>query len=202
MRSRRLPHCRCCDLPEPLCLGPDRPAFVPRTRVALVVHHVEARKPSNTGRLAHLVLGGSTLRVRGLRDADALPSPPAGRRLVLYPGRDARVLSPGDAGGDALTLLVPDGSWEQARRMVRRDPWLRDGELVCLPDVGPSRYRLRRTARTDALCTFEAVARALGVLEGVEFERTLLGVLDAFVARTLALRGVPQVGVVAGDRAR
>jgi DTW domain-containing protein YfiP len=86
-------------------------------------------------------------------------------------------------------LVVPEGSWGQARRAVRREPWLLDAERVCLPSGPPSHYRLRTAPHEHGLSTLEAVARALGVLEGEAIERALLAMLDAFVERSLAVRG-------------
>lgn len=190
MRSRRLPRCACCDLPEPLCLGASRaPVSVGDTRVAVVVHHVEWHKSSNTGRLVQLLVEGSVLRVRGLAH-EAPGERPAGRALVLYPAPDARPLCADDADPRAgpLTLLVSDGSWNQARRIARRDPWFQGVPCVRLPDVPASRYRARRNARPGTLCTLEAVAWALGVLHGDAVRDALLAQFETFIARLLALR--------------
>ena len=40
------------------------------------------------------------------------------------------------------------------------------------------------------MCTFEAVARALGVLEGPEVELEMLRVLDAFLVRVRQMRAL------------
>lgn len=184
MRSRAWDRCACCELPLPMCFGP-LGRLVVKTRVVVVAHHVEARKTSNTGRLVVRLIEGASMRIRGLSREAPAPAP-AGRSLALYPGEDARVLSPEDAGD--LTLLVPDGSWPQARRIARRDPWIKDVEKVRLPDVGESRYRLRRRPREGTLSTFEAVIAALAILEGTAIEETLLVPFEAFVARALLLR--------------
>src|SRR5262249_3163913 len=89
-----------------------------------------------------------------------------------------------DGRGEPVVLLVPDGTWRQARRMLHRDPDARDAEPVTLPPGAPSRYELRRAPSEGALSTLEAVARALALLEGAEVERGLMDVLDAFVQRS------------------
>ena len=190
MRSRRTARCPGCWLPVALCLCAELPRLVVRTRVVVMMHRREAATSSNTGRIAARVLEGSSVRVRGGdREIDPDPLPP-GRRLVLFPAAEARLLTPEDAGGDGVVLLVPDGTWSQARRLLRRDDMFQGAEVVTLPPAGPSRYGLRRRAREGSVCTLEAIGRALGVLEGATLEAQLDEVLDRFVARSqLARKG-------------
>jgi DTW domain-containing protein YfiP len=131
-----------------------------------------------------LGVSGVDVRLRGERDPAARGALPEGPRLLLFPHADARVLSVADGRGEPVVLLVPDGTWSQAQRMRLRDPDARGAEPVALPPGPPSRYDLRRSPRDGAVSTLEAVARALGVLEGVAVERALLALLDAFVERT------------------
>jgi DTW domain-containing protein len=63
---------------------------------------------------------------------------------------------------------------------------------VTLPAAGPTEYRLRAEPREGGLATLEAVARALGILEGdagPEIERAMLAVFRVMVERTLWFRG-------------
>ncbi len=187
MRSRRTPRCPACHLPVALCLCAELPRVAVRTRVIIVMHRREAITSSNTGRLAAAVLEGARLRVRGAVDAGPPEPLPPGRRLALFPREGARVIGPEDATGDVV-LLVPDGTWGQARRLVYRDDDLREAEPVALPAVGPTRYALRRNRREGTVSTLEAIAAALGLIEGPEVEAALIGVLDLFVARSLRAR--------------
>ncbi len=171
-----------------------------RTRVVLLTHRAERRKSTNTGRLVVLGIQGAEVRLRGERDADPRPPLPPlseARRLLLFPHAGARELSPEDGRGPPVVLLVPDGSWNQARRILARDPDARAAEPVTLPPGPPSRYELRQAPRPGALSTVEAVARALGVLEDPAIEPWLTGILDTFVERTHRAAGRPD-----GRRAR
>jgi DTW domain-containing protein YfiP len=156
-----------------------------RTKLLVLVHHLEARKTTNTGRLAALALG-ARFGLWGDPDADP-PALPTGPVLLLFPSERSRVLVPGDAEGGA-TLVVPDGSWRQARKMARRVETACAGrvERVRVEAPGGSGYTLRHTEREGALSTLEAVAHALRVLErdeGPEVAARTLALFTAFVAR-------------------
>ncbi len=158
------------------------------TRVVVVMHAREVTRPSNTGRLAPLLLERAEVRIHGALGApvrldDLLAEPGA---AVLFPDPDAAPLDPLHP---PRTLVVPDGSWRQARRIARREGGLAALPRVRLSETAPSAYQLRCHPSPDRLATFEAIAQALGVLEGPELEATLLAGFDRFVQAVLQTRG-------------
>ncbi len=165
------------------------PRLRPRTRVVVVMHHVEAIRSTNTGRLAARMLDGAEVRVRGLRDG-VERAMPGGPRLVLFPHDDARELTADDAREGAV-LVVPDGTWTQARRIVRRDPSARDATRVRLPTAvaRETAYALRRNPHEGGVCTLEAIAAALDVLEGEGFGAPLREAFTAWQDAALRVRG-------------
>lgn len=191
--------CDDCGLPRERCFCDALPRLSNRTRVVVVLHHNELAKTTNTGRLAVRMLARAEVRVRGAHHAPLATVSPdlrAARRLLLFPAPGARLLSAHDLAPDLepsrpTVLVVPDGSWSQARKIARRDPLAVDAEPVTFPPGPPSRYRLRRSPRADGLCTLEAIARALGVLEGAATESALLDALDTFVAHHRAISRRP-----------
>lgn len=159
-----------CDLVRPIAIA---------TPLMLLVHHIELRKTTNTGRLAHLALG-ARLERWGERDVP-WPALPEGRLLLLFPSDDAEPLRPAHAGA---TLVVPDGNWPQARKIARRIRTHAADRVTPVRIVGTeSRYAFRQSAREDALSTIESIAAALGVLEGAEIERSIRALFDAFSER-------------------
>ena len=192
-RSLRRPRCTDCGLQIEFCMCALISAIPTRTRLALVLHYREARKSTNTGLLAARCLSNSEVHVRGLTDAPADLSgleTPERRTLLLFPREDAVPLTAELAAADPrpVTLVVPDGTWGQARRAVRREPALRDAIAVIPPDDGPSRYQLRHEHDERGLATAEAIARALAVLEGDHVRRHIEAAFDEKVARTLETR--------------
>lgn len=188
-RAGKQPRCPRCALHTALCFCAE---LVPRTvatRVVVVCHQAEAKKPTNTGRWIPLTLAGGEVRLRGGRlpplETDDLRDP-ARRTLLLYPTADSVELTPSDR---PVTLVVPDGNWRQARKVNSREPGLKTAERVHLPPGPASRYQLRSHPDPRYVCTFEAVARALGILEGAEVQQHLEEIFERMVQRTLWTRG-------------
>ena len=195
MSRRDKGHLRCdtCMMHSQHCVCALVPRLETRTRLVLVIHRAEARKPTNTGRLAAACLVNSEVIVRGHETAQAEPLPvPAGSRvLLLFPAPDAvplAALAPELEG--PVTLVVPDGNWRQASKVRKRIPGLAEATCVTLPAGEPSRYRLRAEAHAHGLATLEAIARAMGILEGPEVRAAMEAPFHAMVERTLATRGV------------
>jgi DTW domain-containing protein YfiP len=85
-------------------------------------------------------------------------------------------------------LLVPDGIWSQARRMVRRDFAQAGIECVSLaPAQLHSEYDLRRRSGGQ-LCTFEAVAHALAAFGAEDVRDALLSRFRVWLERARAVR--------------
>lgn len=202
VRDRETAGSRCerCRLHLGLCVCPLLPRLETRTRLVLIMHRLEARKSTNTGRFAALCLANSQLVLRG--DGERPDAPfvcdDGSRPLLLFPHPDAQPLARPAAHEGPITLVVPDGTWRQASKVRKRVPGLDGLPCVALPPEGPSDYRLRRWPHEEGLSTLEAVARAMGVLEGEGVRRELERVLRVMVERTLWSRGRLDAREVAG----
>jgi tRNA-uridine aminocarboxypropyltransferase len=176
-----------------LCICGMLPRLDTRTRLVVVVHQLEARKPTNTGTLAARCLQNSAVVYRGRAPdgtplADPSPMVPEGSQgLVLFPDPDA---GPLDAWrGREVTLIVPDGTWSQAARTRKRLAELAGLPCVSLPPDLREVHRLRTSPRPGRLATLEAVAVALGILEGPAVEEALMRVYRTMTDRTLWTNG-------------
>jgi len=182
-----------CGLIEPLTLA---------TRVMVLTHARDECKPTNTSRLINLTLRESEVRTRGVPgsplEAEGLLDP-ARTNLLLFPGPDSIALRREDYADQApVTLIVPDGTWRQARKVRARVAGLSEIPCVRLAPGPPSRYRLRSQIEESRISTFEAVARALGELEGPEVQTQLEAIFEVMVERTLWVRGQLPGSQVAG----
>jgi len=133
--------------------------------VVVLRHPTETRHALNTAKLLGQM--GSRCHVLDgevFEAADILE--PGHRACCLFPGESSVPLServPDDAAFP-LQLIVLDGTWSKARRILRLNPWLADLPQVRV-ELGPSRYVLRKRA-PEGGSTLEAVVEALGLLEG------------------------------------
>jgi DTW domain-containing protein YfiP len=184
-----------------LCVCALVPRLETRTRLVLFIHRFEYRKPTNTGLLAASCVAGSQVHVRGGESDETVPfvRPEGSRALVLFPYEDATPLDRLEPSEAPVTLVVPDGSWRQAWKMYKRVPGLEGLPCVSLPDGPRSTYRLRSESHAAGLSTLEAIARALGILEGPEVQSAIERVFLAMVERTLWARGIiPRSEVTTG----
>ena len=187
-RDNRANRCGICLMHIGLCVCPLVPRIETKTRLVLVIHHTEIRKPTNTGHLGAACLVNSEVHVRGREGAPSRPiewgeTTP----LLLFPHEgEAEPLAPVPG---PVTLIVPDGNWRQASKVRARVPGLRDVRCVTLPPGPPSMYRLRSEPHPAGLATIEAIARAMGILEGPHVQEALERVFRAMVERTLWVRG-------------
>jgi DTW domain-containing protein YfiP len=174
------------------------------TRVVVLMHRREWSKTTATAHLAARALTNFEIRIHGDQAApiqiDDLLTPER-RALLLFPDDTAAVLTREWLADDPrpVTLIVPDGTWRQTRRMPKRIPRLNEVPAVTLPNHEPSRYRLRHEPVDGGLATYEAIARALGVIESAAVRQALERPFDAMVSRTLASRGLTSRGLASPE---
>jgi DTW domain-containing protein YfiP len=177
------------------CICQSIPRYVLNTRLVLVMHCHELIKTTATGPLALQALTNSELRIHGQKDLPLDLSDlyiPERRTLLLYPGDDAAVLSRDylDQDNRSVTLVVPDGNWRQASRMGRRLPGINNAEMVRLPEGPQTRWGIRRENHCQGLATFEAISRALGIIESPDVQAGMEDLFSLMVQITLNSRGV------------
>jgi len=185
-RHKDAPRCERCHLLVQGCVCALVPKLHTQTRLLVILHAAEAKKPTNTGRLAALCTDNSQVLVRGLAQAPLDLGFLAGQNaLVLCPDETATIVQPVPF---PVTLIVPDGSWRQASKMPRREPLLRDLPRVRLPPVSARAPLLRRESKDNGLATFVAIAYALGLLEGPAIQEALLAFYDVVADRIVRAR--------------
>ncbi len=182
----------------------------------LLQHPRERHVPIGTARLAHLCLPGSELHVgvdfdddrlvraalagSDANDAGAGGGAPGGRAhrpvYLLFPGPRAIDLAQAQLPGP-ITLVVVDGTWWQARKLLKRNTALAALPQLRFTPPAPSRYRIRREPADHCVATVEALAQVLGALEGApdRFARLLRpfeAMIDTQIHYATNVRGARQ----------
>jgi len=181
------PSCVRCRRPTSACWCAELTPVETATRVVFLQHPRESRVAIGTARIAHLGLSCSELH-EGIEFAGH----PRIEELLARPGTALLFPGPGAVAPDALerppeTLIIIDGTWPQARKMVALNPALR-----ALPRIGfmprkPGNYRIRREPDLHCVATVEAVVEVLSAWEGDEQRfHPLLSAFDAMVDRQIA----------------
>jgi len=182
--------CVACGLHLQRCICAQIPKLNLRTKLSLVIHARELKRPTNTGRLAVQALTNSEMVVRGgerervdlthLLSADY-------ESYVLYPEDGAvelETLTP----KKPIQLIVADGNWRQAGKVNQRHPELRHLPRVKISRENSGTDHLRKEHFATGYSTLEAIALAMGVIEGEAVGEKLLALYRAKLGATLAGR--------------
>ncbi|KMN08188.1 tRNA-uridine aminocarboxypropyltransferase [Pseudomonas helleri] len=182
--------CPRCLRPQTHCLCDLIPQLDSHTRVLLLQHPSEVNHALNTARLAALGLTNAELRVGEVfEDLHTLLNPPGYQARLLFPGECAQPLQADAAATEKLLLVVPDGTWRKARKLLHLNPLLAQLPRVTLPEGAVSRYRLRKAPGPGALSTVEAIAQALDILEAPASYAPLLRPFEALIEGQIEAMG-------------
>ncbi len=169
--------------PTPYCVCAHIQRVEHKTQVLVLQHPDEHKHPLNTARLAVLGLARAECwvgvefpmlaqRLASVRTPVLLFPGPQARtprdwleQNVVNPKAPAATTAPSSSSHAPDLLIVPDGTWRQAGRLVRGNPVLDELPRLALEAGEPSRYRVRRAERDAAVSTIEAIVRTLAVLE-------------------------------------
>lgn len=161
MRER----CYHCFRPRSLCFCAAIPLIDNQTDVLILQHVGERFHAFNTARIVKLALQKCDLVVAHNRQFSDRLLPISSDAGLLYPHPDARLLdglSPDERPGQ---LIIIDGTWPQAKTIVRDTPQLQALPCYRLAPTTPGQYRIRREPNAQSLSTLEATVAAMQALE-------------------------------------
>lgn len=199
--------CKKCLLKQDYCICRSHPVLRSAIDFCLVMDEREPARPSNTGKLIADCLASTQVFVWSRTDPDpaliALLEDDDYQPYLVFPGEYAvpsqQVVTGIESGQRRALLVILDGTWAQARKMLRKSPYLQRLLILNLAQAGASRYRLRRSNRAEHLCTVE-VAQACLELAGeaanaialnAYFERFSQAYLDAREHRPPEINDAP-----------
>jgi DTW domain-containing protein YfiP len=154
---------------------------------------IEPLKPSNTGWLIADVVSDTFAfgwaRTEVAPELLALLNDPQWQPYVVFPREfadDTRVVHDvgHDVGHDAhkrrpLFILL-DGTWDEARKMFRKSPYLQNFPVLSLQPEQLSRYKLRRAQSATHLCTAEVGALCLSLANDTDAAAALNAFFEVF----------------------
>jgi DTW domain-containing protein YfiP len=173
-----------------VCYCAALPTIETQTRIVILQHPRERDMAIGTARMATLCLPQSRLLV-GMRWGEdprlaAALAEPGRTPILLYPGPGAKDLLAEPPQGP-VTLVAVDGTWSQAKTLVRDNPILQALPRYAFVAPEPSHYRIRKEPSDEYCSTIEALMHALGALEGEPAKfRALLDPFHAMVDAQLA----------------
>lgn len=143
-----------------------------RLQIILLTHEREVTRPTNTGQLAINVYPEHCKRIVWARTA------PDEELLKLFKTSDCALLFPDEAVAEKAdldeaicienhascinksmpnTLVIIDATWQEARKMIRRSPYLKEARKYALTTSQNSQFNLRRNQVDGGLCTVECI---------------------------------------------
>lgn len=189
-KSSTRQRCTRCLRPLTHCLCNLIPSLPSRTKVLVVQHPDETKHALNTARFVALGLQNAQLVIAETVDnIEQYLQQPGYRACVLFPGEQAQELTAYQADELPLLLIVPDGTWRKARKILYCNPLLAALPRVTLPAGLNSRYRLRKAPSDEALATVEAVHYALDLLEPEADFGSLLRPFEALIEGQIQAMG-------------
>lgn len=148
----------------------------------LLTHSEELKKANGTGQLISSQLAQlcSVIVWQRTEPAEALLSLPVDKTLVIYPSSETyeseSLCSPLNAE-NAEHFIILDGTWQQARKMYNRSPYLHQFQTYEIHGES-SQYLRRRNQQKSGLCTAESaiyLLRKQGLkLEAKQLENAFL----------------------------
>lgn len=156
--------------------------------VIILQHTSEVKHAKGTAKIVELSLNNIEVFVgEDFTDNSELKQKLATKKsLLLYPQENA--VSPSDLASQVnknsdiklsdYQLVVIDGSWKKAFKILQRNPFLSKIPAIGIDAINESDYRIRKSSRSDSLSTLEAIHSVLTTVEGDKFE----GLLTSFKA--------------------
>ncbi|MGB0641060.1 MAG: tRNA-uridine aminocarboxypropyltransferase [Myxococcota bacterium] len=177
--------CHSCLLISRLCVCTDVPTVITSVDFLIIRHWKERYKASNSARLSAAAIRNACIVDYGAPESKwdpntiCVPSP-----VLLFPDPDAPPLP-----YKPQTVIVVDGSWPQARKMIHRIPGLAELPRLKISPPTTPRRRLRMPPAPGGVSTMEAIAQAIEVIDGAGSGSALNRFYDEFVRASLTAKG-------------
>mgnify|MGYP000371183814 CR=1 FL=1 len=173
-------HCYCSKIPVPANVGP---VFF------LLYHEQEPQRLSNTGVLIEHLLPETYSAIWQRREPDqqllSLLARDDLQPWLIFPADRPELSARAKPFSPAISkrplFILPDGTWKEVRKMVRRSPYLDSVPILAFNPDQTTRYTLRRNPDADHLCTAEIAEAVLRINSENEAADRLSDLFDLFM---------------------
>jgi len=163
------------------CICDQIPTIESSVNIALLTHENELRRDTNTGKLLQQTLPNchSYVWQRKAAPADLLDmiNDDTIQALLLFPSEQSvdvsEVAMTNPQGNKKPLFIILDGTWQEAKKMMNKSPWLQEIPQVHLTPSLESAYTLRRNQDSGHLCTSEVGGLLLNQLGETEQSQQL-----------------------------
>ncbi len=157
------PTCYGCCRPRSHCVCKLVEPFEAHCRILILQHPHERRKYHSTTRILRAALSNCRLLRGIIFDESLLTDELAGQSaFLLFPTKSAQDCRTITLSVNS-TVVVIDGTWEEARKIVFRNPILHTLPQITFSDSVHSNYRIRKQPRDNYLSTLESITHLLKV---------------------------------------
>ncbi|MCJ2378738.1 DTW domain-containing protein [Vibrio sp. ZSDZ34] len=144
------------------------PSITSQLNFTLLTHPNERSRATNTGAILTRLLSNVDVELwaRQIPSEKLVTLPSPQQAVVLYPSDNSTEISTlCDQDVSQAHIIVLDATWQEAKKMLLRSPWLNALPKVHVAASQTSQYQLRRNQQAGNLCTFEVVSEVIAVLE-------------------------------------
>ncbi len=161
------------------------PSIASRLNFTLLTHPNELSRATNTGTILTQLLSRVAIEpwARQIPSEKLVTLLPPKRAVVLYPSDDSTDISTlTEQELDHTHIVVLDATWQEAKKMLLRSPWLNALPKVHVTANQTSQYPLRRNQQAGNLCTFEVVSEVIAVLESQQTAQRMRAFFTHYLA--------------------
>ncbi|WP_260262011.1 tRNA-uridine aminocarboxypropyltransferase [Vibrio intestinalis] len=163
------------------CVCDSLPHVNIEAHLALLMHENELRRETNTGQWLLKSIPSTSKHIwQRTQPCEALLAMMANEQYqpyLLFPNEHSlplpQVTQAATQLGKQPLFIVLDGTWQEAKKMLNKSPWLQALQCVHLAPSEESQYQLRRNQQQGHLCTFEVGSTIVEELGHVEQAKQL-----------------------------
>jgi|LULF01.1.fsa_nt_gb DTW domain-containing protein YfiP len=176
--------CKRCLKPLLTCFCQALTPIENRVKLIILVHPDEEKHPYNTALMTKLNFKNSKLIIGENLSYDSQLRSEVSRpgSYILYPHETAKKINTLSSAQkkEIKTLILLDGTWRKAKRILYQTQFLQDIPLLQLPENLNSIYHIRKAPQKNFLSTLEAATHSLNLIEKQNYS-CALNVLQFFV---------------------